>query len=474
MTILPVNLLPTTSQAAPNSHSAAHNLLNGVYNNYFETRVSDTGLVVPGRTWMKDVAVVAATLDPAVFTGQTTFGVYKTPSDTFHVMADFGMTQTGDNFDSGAGRFVAAQASGHSAIRAIESHVIRYAPATLEGTWAHEYGVHTNQIGNSVSYNLGLYIAASHQGWITGPGVRCDTGVLVTGEDGWYWGYNFYDTDGTTQLFGVNLNGIIIAGRPANRMSLGSGAMAVGEAGLWTVYNGSIANTYVMQVEEQGVAYRPLYLNPNGGGTKLGGPVTVPSLGAGVGHLDSSGVLTSSPVVAADITTGTITATQIAARTRSVFVPATQFMASQGSPTLAVSATGAYYEKMPAWYLDGTVDESLCAFYELPADWDGGAITHTIQWAPTDGSGGNVYWSVQTANIAAGAAISKVIDGNDGQIAPAGSTTDLLKELGIAVVTPTSRNIRLTLSRLGSQALDTYNGHDVYMVAVRVDYTADM
>lgn len=91
-------------------------------------------------------------------------------------------------------------------LRSGEFQTLRGA-ATLGGTWGIEIGVHSEVAGDGVSQSLGAYIASSHGGWLNS-GVRNDVGVLVTGEDGWYHGFRYLDTNGTV-LFDVDQYGTV-------------------------------------------------------------------------------------------------------------------------------------------------------------------------------------------------------------------------------------------------------------------------
>lgn len=124
-----------------------------------------------------------------------------------YVMANFAFVQTGTGFDSGATRALAySLAAGSNSIRASEHHVLRGTAATANGTWGLEIGVHSQVAGLGPTYNVGIYLASSHSGWLAS-GVRNDTGLLITGEDGWKHFIRCYDTNGSSVLFEVNQYG---------------------------------------------------------------------------------------------------------------------------------------------------------------------------------------------------------------------------------------------------------------------------
>lgn len=137
------------------------------------------------------------------------------------VGADFISTMHGvaSYADSGATRAVVRHlgpAQGYqpstapTLIRAGEFQSLR-ASGTEGGIWGLEVGVHSQVQGDGWSKNVGIYLASSHGGWLPS-GVKNDTAILVTGEDGWNrvllhtgtngaWLYRI-DGDGSTWMNG--------------------------------------------------------------------------------------------------------------------------------------------------------------------------------------------------------------------------------------------------------------------------------
>ncbi len=203
MTTLSTTLLPTTAQASP-SHSAMHNVVNGIYNTFFQPTAN--GIVIPGSGY-----VVAGPFsigrDPSLITASD-FSVISTKGSTW-VMADFNYVQTGTGHDSGAARFVTySLVAGSNSVRASEHHVIRGALASSSGTWGIEIGLHSEVAGDGVNRNVGIYLSASHTGW-TATGVRADTGIHIVGEDGWTHAIRYLDTDSATVLFDISQTGAV-------------------------------------------------------------------------------------------------------------------------------------------------------------------------------------------------------------------------------------------------------------------------
>ncbi len=154
------------------------------------------------------------------------------------------------NADSGCGRYVLNIMSGASMLgRAIEAHAIKRAGSAVNNTWALELGVHSQVAGNGATLNNGIYLASSHSGWLPS-GVRNDTAILITGEDGWTNALAFYDTDGTTKLFRVDQYGSAFWGglNPMLNFSAATGTplMRSNTAGFtWQKHDGSANIAYL-------------------------------------------------------------------------------------------------------------------------------------------------------------------------------------------------------------------------------------
>lgn len=97
-------------------------------------------------------------------------------------------------------------------IRALEGHslVDSSIPNDVSRiTWAMELGLHSQLAGDGVNKNIGIYLASSHTGWLSS-GVRNDSALFITGEDGWTHGIRYVDTDGSTVLFDVDQLGTVL------------------------------------------------------------------------------------------------------------------------------------------------------------------------------------------------------------------------------------------------------------------------
>jgi hypothetical protein len=125
---------------------------------------------------------------------------------------------TGTTTDAGATRAVIRNlgtANGYAAstkgafVRAIEGHTLVDSSIPNDVTrtsWIMELGLHSQLAGDGATKNSGIYIASSHTGWLP-TGVRNDTALLITGEDGWTSAIRYYDTNGTSLLFQVDQTG---------------------------------------------------------------------------------------------------------------------------------------------------------------------------------------------------------------------------------------------------------------------------
>lgn len=158
--------------------------------------------------------------------GQTLSLISGTATDSC-VMADFILDHNSATVyaDSTPIRGVMRQIAGTSAfnslLRAGEFHTLRSAAASggvNNGTWIFELSLANEVAGDQVSQNIGIRLDANAAQWgITG--TRQDVGILVLGVDGWYHGYRYLDTDGTTVLFDVDKVGLTFT---ANKLVVGS------------------------------------------------------------------------------------------------------------------------------------------------------------------------------------------------------------------------------------------------------------
>jgi lysophospholipase L1-like esterase len=101
-----------------------------------------------------------------------------------------------------------------------------------------------------------------------------------------------------------------------------------------------------------------------------------------------------------------VTPRAMQSRPHRVFLPATQFVVSEGAPTLA--AAGAANTQFPAWAMDPTTQGGLVASFDIPDSWL--SITAYVVWHPPTGSGytgsnNGVRWSVGLSRLSTAAGI---------------------------------------------------------------------
>lgn len=175
---------------------------------------------------------------------------------------------------------------------------------------------------------------------------------------------------------------------------------------------------------------------------------------------------------------GTLTNT----KTRSFFVPMSAFASKVGAPSLAfvTPSGGAAIQGAHAWAFDSTNQEAISAGYlTMPVDWDGGNVTPYLYWTKAAVGTGNVVWEVIYASISSGDAIDENATNNNagatGYAVPGTAGNLAITQVGSAF-DPGAANDGITLSirRSPAAANDTYTGGDVWLVGVRLDYTAVM
>lgn len=174
---------------------------------------------------------------------------------TENVMASF-VQNTVANYpaDSSAGSFYisvsggVAGGLGTAGARALEAQATRLVGAGAGTTRALEIGLHSQIAGDQSNQNLGLYIKSGHLGWLAS-GVRNDSAIYVTGEDGWYNAFTYMDTSNTLK-FQIGMSGNIYAA---------GGLFTADGSGNLTTY-GTISavlsgTTYLFKVDSTGHAY---------------------------------------------------------------------------------------------------------------------------------------------------------------------------------------------------------------------------
>lgn len=153
--------------------------------------------------------------------------------------------------------------------------------------------------------------------------------------------------------------------------------------------------------------------------------------------------------------------------TRRIRLPATEFLASWGSPSL-----GTTYNII-SWAFDPSSVEAIMANWETPVDWLSGTITVKLRYGCIVSGSGNVVWKLEY----------KAVSENDESLTMALSTPqyvtssipdpayDRWKEETVGTMTVASgEELIIVISRQADHANDTYNA-DAHLLAVVLEYT---
>ncbi len=161
-------------------------------------------------------------------------------------------------------------------------------------------------------------------------------------------------------------------------------------------------------------------------------------------------------------------------RTRSIYLPASEWVLDQGTPDLATRGSAGALLRMPGWAMDPAADEAVATSIYMPADWTGGACTAYVYWAPSTTNTGNVYWAFLGAGVAVSQQIDQTQEFNLAPTQPAGDgTVDNLHIWTAGAFTPDNSFVRVNMARVATNIADTYTG-DAYFLGVRIDYPSDM
>lgn len=176
---------------------------------------------------------------------------------------------------------------------------------------------------------------------------------------------------------------------------------------------------------------------------------------------------------------GALDNTYLTNRTRNLHdtLPLGNFVAIGGTPALGqVGSDASVLNKSSAWAFDGAADETIQYQGLIPFEQDDtfAAITVRLHWAPSDGTAGNVYWRVTYAFIDTNDQIDEAVSTVNIQTAtPAVADQRTTSDLVLAAHASGDFLLKLNISRLGADALDTYNGLDAWLLAVQPLYGAD-
>lgn len=150
---------------------------------------------------------------------------------------------------------------------------------------------------------------------------------------------------------------------------------------------------------------------------------------------------------------------------QSVWVPASQFAASIGTPTLNGHAS-TYLGDVSVWRLDPAIVELVSTTVQIPAGWTTAKIT--LYWAPLNTSGGEVR-SIITANPLVGesqvSASMQMIETNMPASATSGTVTLYTPASGNSLNVTPGVPLRVGVGRRADHAADTNTG-DVAIIGL--------
>lgn len=164
----------------------------------------------------------------------------------------------------------------------------------------------------------------------------------------------------------------------------------------------------------------------------------------------------------------------IANRTRTIWLPPGQFIATTGSPSRDGSIGG-----MPAdcWALDASSSEAVVAMIVLPAGIVAAGVSATVYWTVADANAGDVAWTVGSRLVAPSSgninldAYGPVAGAAPGVTRRPVATTVTSDFFGSATEAAGSIT-NVLVERTGGDAGDTYAA-DVYFLGLLLSYTAD-
>ena len=166
-----------------------------------------------------------------------------------------------------------------------------------------------------------------------------------------------------------------------------------------------------------------------------------------------------------------INASQIANRTRTLWLPATQFILAVGTPTLTLVANS-----IPYWALDAASIEGVATIITMPADTVAGSVTSKIYWGPPDANAGNIVFGGEVALRVVGATLDVDTLANVTVASPAATTRIVASTLStdtfVSATEAAGMMSQICIKRMGNNASDTY-GSDIQFYGVLLEYTAD-
>lgn len=191
---------------------------------------------------------------------------------------------------------------------------------------------------------------------------------------------------------------------------------------------------------------------------------SIPVLGA-----DSN--LPDGVVDTASIEDSAVTATQIANRTRSLWLPASAWSQSEASAVL----TAGSIDIDPHWLFDAAATESCVTSFLVPEDWASGSITAKFYFSMVSATSGNVLLHLRWLMVADGGDMTAGgTSGSEDTVAVPGTAGSLkIHSHGNTITGAAAGSIlRVCTRRNGGGGADTATG-DMRFYGMKLEYTAD-
>ena len=160
-------------------------------------------------------------------------------------------------------------------------------------------------------------------------------------------------------------------------------------------------------------------------------------------------------------------------RTRSLWLYPQVFTITESTPSLAAQGANLVYV---AWSFSSTTRQGIGTTFLVPRDWASGALSFVVYWTQLAAGAGNCAWRIRVVEVADTTDLNSptMTSAQDATAGPGVDTLDIFTHT--ASVTPSGAAVamKLIIDRRADDTPDTLEGVAAGLVAIRVDYTADM
>ncbi len=188
-----------------------------------------------------------------------------------------------------------------------------------------------------------------------------------------------------------------------------------------------------------------------------------------------SAEITDGSITGTDIANGTVTVANMANRTYHIWIPASEFVVTSGlaGAPAPFGSTANAYEKFQAVSLtySGVTDVIMVADYDLPSDWNAGAVTLTAEISPTDNNAGNIALLLSAAPVAVGGQLDATIVSNGVATVAAGGVQEARVQSSVSAYALTGGHGNIYIWWNCSGGTNTY-AHNVYFKGMTITYVA--